>query len=119
MLMSWDCEGRCPRICCSACLVRLYGAWASSQEPLHGCRWCEMICSDLLSLHAGFLRQLRDVEAKMDIHPDPDVDAYLKASAVEGARRSPITQYMIRILGLEVPRNPVPACHLQSNLSVC
>jgi len=42
------------------------------------------------------------VEAKGDIHPDPDVDAYLKASAVEGMRKSPVTQYMIRILGLEV-----------------
>ena len=51
---------------------------------------------------AGFLRQLRDLEAKGGIHPDPDVDAYLKASAVEGTRRNPVTQYMIRILGLEV-----------------
>ena len=55
-----------------------------------------------LDLHAGFLRQLREVEAKMDIQPDPDVDAYLKASAVEGVRKSPVTQYMIRLLGLEV-----------------
>ena len=38
----------------------------------------------------------------MDIQPDPDVDAYLKASAVEGVRKSPVTQYMIRLLGLEV-----------------
>ncbi|CAK0748752.1 hypothetical protein CVIRNUC_001857 [Coccomyxa viridis] len=53
-------------------------------------------------LKAGFLRQLRDLEAKGGIHPDPDVDAYLKASAVEGTRRNPVTQYMIRILGLEV-----------------
>lgn len=52
--------------------------------------------------HAGFLRQLRDIEAKGDIKADPDVDAYLKASAVEGVRKSPVTQYMIRILGLEV-----------------
>ncbi len=53
-------------------------------------------------MRAGFLRQLREVEAKMDIQPDPDVDAYLKASAVEGVRKSPVTQYMIRLLGLEV-----------------
>ena len=42
----------------------------------------------------------------MDIQPDPDVDAYLKASAVEGARKNPVTQYMIRILGLEVLHQP-------------
>ena len=58
---------------------------------------------------AGFLRQLRDLEAKGGIHPDPDVDAYLKASAVEGTRRNPVTQYMIRILGLEVS----PGCCTQ------
>ena len=52
--------------------------------------------------HAGFLKQLRDLEAKGGIHPDPEVDAYLKASAVQGVRKSPVTQYMIRILGLEV-----------------
>ncbi len=57
---------------------------------------------DRFHLIAGFLKQLREVEAKGDIHPDPDVDAYLKASAVEGMRKSPVTQYMIRILGLEV-----------------
>lgn len=50
------------------------------------------------------------MEAKTDIQPDPDVDAYLKASAVEGVRKSPVTQYMIRILGLEVPQSLVPAC---------
>ncbi len=52
--------------------------------------------------HAGFLKQLRELEAKEGIHPDPEVDAYLKASAVEGVRKSPVTQYMIRLLGLEV-----------------
>ena len=68
----------------------------------HDWRRFECSLSDLQRLHVGFLRQLREVEAKMDIQPDPDVDAYLKASAVEGVRRSPVTQYMIRILGLEV-----------------
>ena len=62
------------------------------------------------SAHAGFLRQLRDLEAKGGIHPDPDVDAYLKASAVKGTRRNPVTQYMIRILGLEVRPGCCASC---------
>lgn len=53
-------------------------------------------------LHAGFLKQLREAEKEGGIHPDPDVDAYLKAAAVEGTAKNPVTQYMIRILGLEV-----------------
>ena len=72
-----------------------------------------IIVTNMQRWSAGFLRQLRDIEAKGDIKPDPDVDAYLKASAVEGVRKSPVTQYMIRILGLEVPHclaSGLPPC---------
>ncbi len=54
---------------------------------------------------AEFLRQLREAEKAGSIAPDPDVDAYLGAIAVEGARHNPVTHYILRVLGLEV-------CHL-------
>lgn len=50
---------------------------------------------------AEFLRQLRAAEKAGGIMPDPDVDAFLKASAVEGTRESPVADYITRILGLE------------------
>ncbi|BDA47821.1 probable pleiotropic drug resistance protein 1 [Coccomyxa sp. Obi] len=53
-------------------------------------------------LKAEFLRQLREAEKKGSIAPDPDVDAYLGATAVEGARHNPVTNYILRVLGLEV-----------------
>ena len=51
---------------------------------------------------AAFLRALREREKESGIQPDLDVDAFLKASAVEGMRASPVTQFIMRILGLEV-----------------
>lgn len=51
---------------------------------------------------AEFLRQLREAEKAGSIAPDPDVDAYLGAAAVEGARHNPVTHYILRVLGLEV-----------------
>ena len=51
---------------------------------------------------ADLLKYLRATEKEKDIKPDPAVDAYLKASAIEGKLFSPSTQYVMRLLGLEV-----------------
>lgn len=53
-----------------------------------------MTCTD-------FLRQLAEAERAGSIEPDADIDAYLQASAVTGARHNPVTHYMMRVLGLE------------------
>lgn len=42
----------------------------------------------------------REKEAK--IKPDPDVDAYMKAAALEGQEASVVTDYILKILGLEI-----------------
>lgn len=67
---------------------------------------------DMKALHASaaFLRALREREKEGGIQPDPDVDAFLKASAVEGMRASPVTQFITRILGLEAR----PSCALRT-----
>lgn len=59
------------------------------------------------------------MEAKGGIHPDPDVDAYLKASAIEGTRKNPVTQYMIRILGLEVSPDCRVTCSSSAASRIC
>ncbi|KAJ1438246.1 P-loop containing nucleoside triphosphate hydrolase [Sesbania bispinosa] len=42
----------------------------------------------------------REKEAK--IEPDPDIDAYMKAAALEGQQTSVVIDYIIKVLGLEV-----------------
>ncbi|EIE18194.1 putative pleiotropic drug resistance protein 3 [Coccomyxa subellipsoidea C-169] len=58
-------------------------------------------------LKADFLRQLAEAERAGSIEPDADIDAYLQASAVTGARHNPVTHYMMRVLGLEVCQDTV------------
>ncbi|KAI9106703.1 hypothetical protein K1719_022231 [Acacia pycnantha] len=42
----------------------------------------------------------REKEAK--IKPDPDIDAYMKAAALEGQETSVVTDYILKILGLDI-----------------
>jgi len=48
------------------------------------------------------LTELARREKQHNIHPDPDIDAYMKASAVEGKKHSLSTDYIMKILGLEI-----------------
>ena len=48
------------------------------------------------------LRELRAREKKLGIQPDPDLDGYLKATAMHGQRSNTITLLVMRLLGLEV-----------------
>jgi hypothetical protein len=49
-----------------------------------------------------YIDQLRAREKELGIVPDPEVDALLKAEAVEGKHSSIVTDLMLRVLGLEV-----------------
>ncbi|XLU53835.1 hypothetical protein S245_048483, partial [Arachis hypogaea] len=42
----------------------------------------------------------REIEA--NIKPDPDIDVYMKAKAVGGNKANIITDYILRVLGLEI-----------------
>ncbi|XP_027941835.1 pleiotropic drug resistance protein 1-like [Vigna unguiculata] len=48
------------------------------------------------------LAELSRREKEASIKPDPDIDAYMKAVASEGQKANMITDYVLRILGLEV-----------------
>jgi hypothetical protein len=58
--------------------------------------WC------LVCWSAVYVDELRRREREMGIDPDPEVDALLKAEAVEGKRSNIVTDIMLRLLGLEV-----------------
>ena len=45
---------------------------------------------------------MRRREKAQGITPDPIIDAFLKASALEGHPHSVVTDLMLRILGLEI-----------------
>ena len=53
-------------------------------------------------LPADTLNQLREKEKAAGITPDPEIDAFMKASVQEGKASSAQTSFVLRLLGLEV-----------------
>lgn len=51
---------------------------------------------------AEYLRLLREREREAGLRGDPETDAFLKAAALQGKRHSVSTEYIIRLLGLDV-----------------
>ncbi|XP_050238266.1 pleiotropic drug resistance protein 1-like [Mercurialis annua] len=49
----------------------------------------------------GMLAELSRREKAANIKPDPDIDIYMKAEALEGQESNVVTDYIIKILGLE------------------
>lgn len=50
----------------------------------------------------AYVDELRRREKELGIEPDAEVDALLKAEAVQGKRSNIVTDLMLRVLGLEV-----------------
>lgn len=48
------------------------------------------------------LTELSRREKEANIKPDPDIDIYMKAAALEGQEASVVTDYILKILGLEI-----------------
>ncbi|XP_010254261.1 PREDICTED: pleiotropic drug resistance protein 1-like isoform X1 [Nelumbo nucifera] len=48
------------------------------------------------------LAELSRREKETNIKPDPDIDIYMKAAALEGQEASVVTDYILKILGLEI-----------------
>ncbi|XP_058112235.1 pleiotropic drug resistance protein 1-like isoform X2 [Magnolia sinica] len=53
---------------------------------------------------AGYemLQELSRREKEANIKPDPDIDVYMKAAALPGKEASVVTDYILKILGLEI-----------------
>ncbi|KAI3455370.1 hypothetical protein Pfo_012033 [Paulownia fortunei] len=58
-------------------------------------------CQGVGSSHE-MLAELSRREKEANIKPDPDVDMYMKIAAMEGQEASVVTDYIIKILGLEI-----------------
>ncbi|EFJ06137.1 hypothetical protein SELMODRAFT_431004, partial [Selaginella moellendorffii] len=57
----------------------------------------------VLALHTvEMLSELAKREGAAGIKPDPDIDAFMKASAIQGQRTSIVSDYVLKILGLDI-----------------
>ena len=71
-------------------------------QPLHN---LVVQSSDLISCVdsvAEELAELREAEKASGRKPDPAIDALLKAQTIVGKRESIVTEYLLKLLGLDV-----------------
>ncbi|CAI0540631.1 unnamed protein product [Linum tenue] len=54
---------------------------------------------------AGYMNDLVHLEKERDIQPSPEIDAFMKASSVRGKKHSISTDYILKVLGLDVCAN--------------
>ena len=69
-----------------------------------------------VGLRAEYLRLLREKEKAAGLSGDDDIDAFLKASALQGKRHSVVTEYILKLLGLDVS---APSLQKHDLLSWC
>ncbi|KAL5709532.1 ABC transporter G member 39 [Ranunculus cassubicifolius] len=79
-----------------------------SQNDLH---LAEMTVRETLAFSArcqgvgtrfDMLSELSRKEKEANIKPDPDIDLFMKAAALEGQKENVITDYILKILGLDI-----------------
>ena len=58
------------------------------------------------SLLADVFQELREREQELGIVPDADIDAFMKASNLQNRKQHIMTDYILRLLGLEVRSQP-------------
>ncbi|XP_023513303.1 ABC transporter G family member 31-like [Cucurbita pepo subsp. pepo] len=51
---------------------------------------------------AEYIKELSHLEKERKIRPSPDIDAFMKASSVSGKKHSILTDYILKVLGLDV-----------------
>ncbi|GLT73346.1 hypothetical protein SLA2020_452130 [Shorea laevis] len=51
---------------------------------------------------AGYMKDLDRLEKERNIRPSPEIDAFMKASSVGGKKHSVSTDYVLKVLGLDV-----------------
>ncbi|CAM6108621.1 unnamed protein product [Calypogeia fissa] len=79
-----------------------------NQSDLHSGEFTVRETLDYASRYQGvgtrlnMLTELLKREKELGIYPDPDVDYYMKTTALEGVSHDLVTDYIIKILGLEV-----------------
>lgn len=94
---------------CEACLRTSVLA-----SVLHGRSGAALGCLQFIGVLSGSawrsaeeLRELRKREKEQGIHSNWEIDSFMAADTLEGKREAIVTEYMLRILGLDVSRSEV------------
>ena len=66
---------------------------------------------------AELLDRMRKLEREHDIEPDWNVHAFQKAQAVQGQKSSVATEYVIRMLGLDICADTICGNHMMRGVS--
>ncbi|XP_022948220.1 ABC transporter G family member 31-like [Cucurbita moschata] len=59
-------------------------------------------CQGASESFAEYLKELACLEKERKIRPSPDIDAFMKASSVGGKKHSVLTDYILKVLGLDI-----------------
>ncbi|CAI9106961.1 OLC1v1006213C1 [Oldenlandia corymbosa var. corymbosa] len=66
---------------------------------------------------AGYMKDLNSLEQERNIRPNPDIDAFMKASTVRGKRNNVSTDYYLKILGLDVCADTMVGSEMMRGIS--
>ena len=78
---------------------------------------CSSVAAQYACLLAELLDRMRVLERENDIEPDWNVHAFQKAQAVQGQRSSVATEYVIRMLGLDICADTICGNHMMRGIS--
>ncbi|KAK1312861.1 ABC transporter G family member 31 [Acorus calamus] len=59
-------------------------------------------CQNASDGFAGYLEDLSRLEKENNIRPTPEIDAFMKAASVSGKKHSLVTDYVLKVLGLDI-----------------
>ncbi|KMT19204.1 hypothetical protein BVRB_1g015960 [Beta vulgaris subsp. vulgaris] len=59
-------------------------------------------CQGASESFSGYMKEVVRLEKQKDIRPSPEIDAFMKALSVGGKRHSISTDYLLKVLGLDI-----------------
>ncbi len=77
----------------------------------------ELLAADTQCGIADLLAQMRKYEKEHDIEPDWNVHAFMKAQSIQGQQSSVATEYVIRMLGLDICADTICGNHMMRGIS--
>lgn len=66
---------------------------------------------------AAYMKDLAQLEKEKNIRPSPEIDAFMKASSVGGKKHSVSTDYVMKVLGLDICSDTVVGSDMHRGIS--
>ncbi|KAL6136418.1 hypothetical protein ACLB2K_061713 [Fragaria x ananassa] len=70
-----------------------------------------------IGTRADIMKEVARREKQAGIVPEPDIDTYMKAISIEGLKKSLMTDYIIKILGLDICADTIVGDAMQRGIS--